>query len=53
MFAEKLFEDYPAVILHDDLVDGLVRKGCSGAEDGVGGGLDKLLVHYDKGLTGF
>ena len=40
-FEEDMFEHSPYVILCDDMLEGLVGKGCRGAEDGVGDGLDK------------
>ena len=51
-FAEDMFEHFP-YFLRDDTLEGLVGKGCSGAEGGVGGVLGKCSVHYDIGLEGF
>ena len=50
LFAEDMFENYPDVILRDDILEGFVGKGCSGAKYGVGGGLENSLEHDDVGL---
>ena len=42
-FVENMFAHYPAFILCDDMLEGLVGYGCSGAKDVVGGGLSKFL----------
>ena len=48
-----MLKNYSAIILRDDMLEGLVSEGYSGAEDGVGYGLVNFSVHYDIGLAGF
>ena len=43
LFVEEIFEHYPAVTLHDDMLEGLVGEGCIGSDGGVGYVLGKLL----------
>ena len=52
-FLQDMFENSPAVILHYYMQQVLVGEWCRGAEDGVGGGLGKCLLHDDIGLAGF
>ena len=53
LFVEDVFEHYPAVILRYEMLEGLVDKGYSGEEDGIGYGLSKCLVHDNIGLEVF
>ena len=48
-----MFDHYPDIILHDDMLEELVDKGCRKAEDGLEGSLGNCLGHYYICLAGF
>ena len=52
-FSEDIFENSPAVILCDNMLEVFLRKGCIGTKDGIGSGLGKCPVHDDVSLAGF
>ena len=39
LIMEDTFDHFPAIILRDDVLEGLVGEGCSREEDGIGNGL--------------
>ena len=41
LIMEDTFDHFPAIILRDDALEGLVGEGCSREEDGIGNGLGK------------
>ena len=53
MFEEDTYKHSPAIILHDEILKGLVGGGCSKVEDGIGGILCKCYLHDDIGLSVF
>ena len=53
LIEEDTFEHFPVFVLCDDVLEGLVGKGCSRTEDGIGYGLGELLVHDGIGFQDF
>ena len=50
---EDMLNNYPSIILRDDVVEGFVVEGCFRTKDGVGNGFGRCSVNDNVGLNEF